>query len=160
MLLLVDANVLIDFASTDRGVLALVVRHLGQVHVPRDVLDEVDQLDEAACAGLGLVIVEGTIDQLAEAGALRGRLSFQDRICLILARDSGWTCVSNDGRLRRECEAASVPVMWGFQLMLELVGRGVMDASAAIAVAEAVGQSNPRMKPEIVASFREKVRST
>jgi hypothetical protein len=38
MLLLVDANVLIDFALTDRTVLAVVVRHLGVVHVPRDVL--------------------------------------------------------------------------------------------------------------------------
>jgi hypothetical protein len=66
----------------------------------------VEQLDEAACAELGLVVVDGTLEQLTEAGAGTGRLSFEDRVCLILARDNGWTCVSNDGRLRRECEAA------------------------------------------------------
>jgi hypothetical protein len=110
MLLLVDANVLIDFALTDRTVLAVVVRHVGVAHVPRDVLAEVEQLDEAACAELGLVVVDGTLEQLTEAGAGTGRLSFEDRVCLILARDNGWTCVSNDGRLRRECEAAGVAV--------------------------------------------------
>jgi hypothetical protein len=65
MLLLVDANVLIDFAHADRSVLALVANHVGAVHVPRDVLAEVDQLDAAACAALGLVLVDGTLEQLA-----------------------------------------------------------------------------------------------
>lgn len=46
MLLVVDANVLIDYAKADESVLALVVRHVGPVYVPRDVLDEVDQVDE------------------------------------------------------------------------------------------------------------------
>lgn len=158
MLLLVDANVLIDFAATDREVLELVVRHVGPVHVPRDVFDEVDQLDEATCAALGLVIVEGTLDQLAEAGAARGRLSFPDRVCMILARDNGWTCVTNDGRLRRECEAVGIQVRWGLQLLLALVESGAMTANRAVSVAEAVGRTNPHMKPEVVAAFTMKVR--
>lgn len=157
MLLLVDANVLIDFATTVRDVLALVVRHVGAVHVPRDVLEEVDQLDEAACAALGLVIVEGSLAQLAEAGGRRGRLSFADRVCMILAHDNGWTCVTNDGRPRRECEAAGVPVRRGLQLLLALVECGAMTAAAAVLVAEAVGRTNPRMRPEVVAEFARKV---
>jgi len=52
--------VLIDYAKADPTVLTLVARHLGPVHVPRDVLGEVDQLDEEACDRLGLVVVEGT----------------------------------------------------------------------------------------------------
>lgn len=158
LLLLVDANVLIDFATTDREVLALVVQHIGAVHVPRDVLDEVEQLDEATCADLGLVVVEGTLDQLAEAGGRRGRLSFADRVCLILARDNGWTCVTNDGRLRRECETAGVPVKWGLQLLLALVDCGAMTPDAAVLVAEAVGRTNPHMKPEVVVEFARKAR--
>lgn len=158
MLLLVDANVLIDFATTDPEVLALVVRHVGAVHVPREVFDEVDQLDEAACAKLGLQIVEASVDQLLEAGSQRGRLSFADRVCMALARDNGWTCVTNDGRLRRECLEAAVHVMWGFQLLISLVDCGAMTADAAIAVAEAVGRANPYMKPEVVAAFITKVR--
>lgn len=151
---------MIDFVTTDRQVLAKVVEHLGALHVPRDVLAEVEHLDEEACAALGLVVVDGTVEQLTEAGAVRGRLSFQDRVCLILARDNRWTCVTNDGRLRRECEAVNVPVLWGLQLMIELVNRGAMTADAAIVVAEAVGDSNPRLKPEVVADFRRKVRGS
>ncbi|MEZ5333629.1 MAG: PIN domain-containing protein [Thermoanaerobaculia bacterium] len=158
MLLLVDANVLIDFVLADRRVLALVAAQLGAVHVPRDVLDEVDQLDEAACAELGLVVVDATVAQLLEAGASRGRLSFADRVCLVLARDHGWTCVTNDGRLRRTCEAGGVSVMWGLQLLLALLETGVMDPASAIAVATAIGRTNPRMSPAVVQAFVRKVR--
>ncbi len=113
MLLLVDANVLIDYAKTGPTVFTLVARHLGPVHVPRDVLGEVDQLDEDACDRLGLVLVEGTLEQILEAGAGAGGLSFPDWMCLILARDQGWTCVTNDGRLRRACAEASVGLCGG-----------------------------------------------
>ncbi len=65
--LLGDANVLIDYTRTDPTVLTLVVRHLGPTHVPREVLGEVDQLDEEACDRLGLVVVEGTLEQILEA---------------------------------------------------------------------------------------------
>lgn len=70
---LVDANVLSDFVTTDRTVLSRVARRFGAVHVPRDVPDEVDPLDEAACLQLGLVVGDRTIEQRAEAGASRGR---------------------------------------------------------------------------------------
>lgn len=158
MLLLVDANVLIDFVGADREVLALMVRHLGAIHVPRDVLDEVAALDEPTCTALGLRLVEGTLDQLTEAAARRGRLSFTDRMCLILARDHGWTCVTNDGRLRRECDAAGVPVMWGLQVLLGLVACGALTADAAVAVAEAIGRENVQLRAEVVAEFVRKVR--
>ena len=131
MLLIVDANVLIDYAKADLSVLALVVEYLGPVHVVRDVLAEVNQLDEEACEHLGVQVVDGTLDQILEAGARRGSLSFADRMCLILARDESWTCVSNDGPLRRACEADGVSVLWGLQLILELVHMGGMDEDLA-----------------------------
>ena len=158
MLLLVDANVLIDYTNTDPTVLALVARHLGPLHVPRDVVDEVAQLDENACDRLGLVVVEGTLEQLLEAGARRGGLSFPDRMCLILARDEGWTCVTNDGRLRRACADEGVDVLWGLQLMLKLVAAGELGAEDAIAVANAIGETNPWVSERVLARFREKVR--
>lgn len=157
MLLVVDANVLIDFAKADLSVLALVVRHLGPVHVPRDVLDEVHQLDEDACTRLGLAIIDGTLEQLGEAGAMRGGLSFADRMCLILARDSGWICVSNDGRLRRTCGEVGVEVRWGLQLLLDLVAAGGMEADGAIEVAEAIAAVNPWIGAEVIARFKEQL---
>ncbi len=59
MLFVVDANVLIDFVEVDPAFLTLAVRHLGPVHVPRDVLDEISSLDEAGCERLGLLVVDG-----------------------------------------------------------------------------------------------------
>jgi hypothetical protein len=157
MLLLVDANVLIDYAQADPTVLALVAHHLGPVHVPQDVLDEVDQLDEEACDRLGLKVVEGTLGQVLEAGAGGGGLSFPDWMCLILARDHGWTCVTNDGRLRTACAAEGVSVLWGLQLMVQLVDAGELDGKDAIGVAEAIEETNPWLSARVVAAFREKV---
>jgi len=42
-----DANVLIDYAKTTPGILALVAKHVGPVYVAADVLEEVEQLNEA-----------------------------------------------------------------------------------------------------------------
>jgi len=157
MLLLVDANVLIDYANTDPTVLALVARHLGPVHVPKDVVDEVAQFDEDTCDRLGLVVVEGTLEQVLEAGAGGGGLSFPDWMCLILARDEGWTCVTNDGRLRRACSDEGVEVLWGLQLMVKLVAAGELADGDAIAVADAIGATNPWVSQRVITRFREQV---
>ncbi|RME21207.1 MAG: hypothetical protein D6798_18700 [Deltaproteobacteria bacterium] len=103
-------------------------------------------------------MVDGTLEQILEAGAERGSLSFADRMCLILARDESWTCVSNDGPLRRACEADGVGVLWGLQLMLELVHAGGMEPDAAIAVAEAIGAENRWIGAGVIAEFKRRVR--
>jgi len=157
VLLVVDANVLIDFASTDSSVLALVVQHVGGIHVPRDVLEEVEQLTEDTCTRLGMVIVDGTLEQLLEAGATSGGLSFQDRMCLILARDHGWTCVTNDKRLRAACTEVGVGVKWGLQLLLELVAAGVLAAADALALAAEITSANPWMGEKLLEAFGQKL---
>lgn len=157
MLLVVDANVLIDFAKTDPAVLALAARHVGAIYVLRDVLDEVDQLDEDACVRLGLTVLDGTLDQVLEAGAMRGPLSFADWLCVIVARDAGWTCVSNDGRLRRECQERGVPVRRGLQIVLDVVEAGAMTPEEAVEVAEAICRTNRWISPAVLAEFRRKV---
>lgn len=44
-LLLMDANVLIDFCDADATVIPLISKHIGPVHVPLPILhDEVEQL--------------------------------------------------------------------------------------------------------------------
>ena len=154
MLLLVDANVLIDYAMTDSSILALVVCHIGPVYVPRDVLDEVAQLDEDACTSLGLQVVEGSLEQLVEAAAGGGGLSFQDWMCLLLARDGGYVCVTNDRRLLRACQEAGVQTRRGLRLMLDLVAVGSLEAEVAIEVAEAMGQMNGWLKPAVVSEFK------
>jgi len=156
-LLLLDACVLIDFATSDLSVLTLVTAHIGQVHVPSPVFDEVEQIDESLAASLGLKLVEPTIEMLLDAGAARGRLSFQDRICLLVAKEGGFTCVSNDRRLRMSCEAEGVPVLWGLELLVELVAARAIPAEAARDIAARIVSANRRMEPNVYARFLKRI---
>jgi hypothetical protein len=142
--LVTDANILIDYTSTDETVLTLASRHLGTIVVPSPVLAEVDGLDAVGCERLELVVVEPSLQQLLEAGTKRGRLSFADRICLIVTRDAGWGCVTNDRRLRSECESESTSVIWGLDLLVALVGTGELPGDDAIAIGAHLHRISPR----------------
>jgi predicted nucleic acid-binding protein len=160
VLLIVDANVLIDYLQADEHILVLAGRHLGTLHVVREVVDEVEGLDDDRCAELGLFIVEATTEQLLEAGRRSTPgLSFEDTLCLILARENRWTCVTNDRALRGACAASEVQVLWGLQLMAELVAAGGVSAKAAVAAAEAIHLTNPaHISKALVAEFSKKLR--
>ena len=158
MLLIVDANVLIDYAKSDLSILALVSRHVGHIHVPSVILDEVDELSEEDCVNLGFTVVDEPIEILLTAAEVRGALSFEDHVCLLLAEENEWTCVSNDKPLHRACAEESVAVMWGLRLMIELVEARHLGKDAALEVAEAIQVSNPRhVTSEIIDEFRRKV---
>jgi len=152
-----DANVLIDYLDADPSILPLASTHLGPIHVADPVIDEVDGLDRSDCPKYGLILVEPSLDQYVEAANSVGPLSTPDWICLILARDEGWTCVSNDTPLRDTCQAANVPVLWGLQIMVRLVQGRHLSAADAIKVAETIGAANTFITPKLVDRFRKKV---
>jgi rRNA-processing protein FCF1 len=154
----VDANVLIDYANTDASILTLIARHLAPVHVPTPVLEKVDQVDAAECDHLGLIAYEPSIDVLLEAGAERGRLAFDDRICLIVARDNNWVCITNDRALRAACADRGVHTVWGLAVMLDLVAGGVLAGADARVVARAVHETNPRfVTASVLVAFEKKL---
>jgi hypothetical protein len=62
---------------------------------------------------------------------------------LVLARDNGWICLSNDGPLREACKAQDVPVVWGLEIMLSLVEGKYLTPAAAIQAAQAIHAVNP-----------------
>ncbi|MBL8898538.1 MAG: hypothetical protein JNM84_12955 [Planctomycetes bacterium] len=156
--LLVDANVLIDFAEAEISVLSIASVALAPVYVVREVLREVPRLDAAACKRLGIHVLEPEVDELAAAAARRGSLSFEDHLCLLVAEARGWTCVTNDGALRRACAVEGVAVLWGLELMAQLVEAGHFDAARAGDVAEAIHRSNPlHITVAILARFRERL---
>jgi predicted nucleic acid-binding protein len=154
-LLIIDANVLIDFCKTDANVLRLVTGHVGKVHVAEPVLAEVKQLDRVTAEGHGLHVVQAELPLLKEAAAaaVRSPLRFQDWICLLLAKEKSWTCITNDKRLRTECETRTVQVMWGLQLLLRLVERRALPAKDAIELAEAIHRVNRRIARDVVDTF-------
>lgn len=124
----------------------------------RPVLDEVG-LDEADAVELGITIVDVDLALASEAAKGPRVLSFEDRVCLLVAQRESWTCVTNDKPLRNACIAESVSVMWGLELMLEAVGVDALSAAEAIAIAEAIHESNPRFVTEaLLSEFKRKAR--
>ena len=158
MLLIIDANVLIDYAQSDASILTLAARHLGTLFVPRVVLDEVSQLSESDCDALGLTLVDESFDILASAAAKQGSLSFEDQICLLMAKQEQWTCVTNDKRLHLECSREGVDVIRGLRLMIELVRAEGLEPETAMEIAHMIHEFNPRhITVEILASLEEKL---
>lgn len=157
-LFILDACVLIDYLDADASVIGEMARHLGRVHVAATVLAEVKELDETRAGELGLVVVEPPLELLAEAAGQRGGLSFQDHVCLLLAKREGWVCVTSDGALRKACVDDGMAVLWGLEPMALLVAGGHMTADVAVEMAERISGVNPYVTVEIVGRFAKRVR--
>jgi len=148
--LIADANVLIDYVNCDVSILALLAQHAGPLYVSTPVLEKVEGLDSSECERLGLVVIEPTLEQLLEAGQARGRLAFDDRVCLILARDRAWRCVTNDKALRRACADEGITVCWGLEIMLSLVEQAVLAVEDALGVAASIQVANSAFIAEAI----------
>ena len=142
MFFIVDADVLIDYVSADLGMLAAVSRVVGQIHVAAAIVEEVDGLDREKCAAHGLIVVEGTLELLQRASKERGRLSFEDHVCLQLAIEHSWICISNDRALRTACGDEGVQLRWGLQIMLDLLRVDGARLDDAIAAATTIHENN------------------
>lgn len=110
--LLMDANVLIDYQKSDFSVLGLVNKHVAEVHVLTTIIEEVDGLEIVDCERLGLKAIEPELHQLTRAASKRGQLSFRDHLCLIVASDASFVCVTNDKPLRNACTDEGVGILW------------------------------------------------
>lgn len=159
-ILIVDANVLIDFCKTEKAILELVTRHVANVHVAEDVLAQVAELDRAGAEALGINVltVEYAILSSAAQASANSPLEFEDWVSLLVAKDAGWTCVTNDKRMRTECEAHGVTVLWGLQLLLRLIQHRKMTTAKAIEAAEAIVAINRRIPASVLAAFKRKAK--
>jgi len=152
--LLADADVLIDYRESELGILELVVQHVGRVTILAPVLDEVRGVTAAQCARLGIEVVEVETEQMLRASEVESSVSFNDRLCLVVSREEGWTCVTNDGALRRLCERHGVETRFGLGLMVDLVAAGALTQRRAIAIARQIQASNPlHINDRVLARF-------
>ena len=153
--LLADADVLIDYCESELDILKLVVQHIGRVVVLASVLDEVQGVTPTQCGQFGIKVVEATTEQLMQASEGESRVSFNDYLCLITCRDEGWTCVTNDGALRRLCQRHGVATRFGLGLMVDLVAVGVLTRRCALAIARQIQASNPiYINERVITRFR------
>jgi len=80
----------------------------------------------------------------------RGALAYDDRETLLLARLYGWTCITNDKPLRRECEVEGVPCLWGLEPMKALVEHNLITVSTALTIAKKIRGANPMFITEAI----------
>lgn len=157
---IVDANVLIDYSESDLRMLSLLSDNVGRVHIARSTFEKVKQLTTAVVKKHHLTIVTPDLDTAIRASQERGALAYDDRETLLLAKLNGWTCITNDKRLRRECKSEEVNCLWGLEPMKALVEHRLVSRSAAIAVARKIQTLNPGyITEDIVSRFKEQIRS-
>lgn len=141
--LLADADVLIDYRETDLSVLKEVGTHVARLAVLAETLEEVRGVDGRTCAALRIEVIEPETSMLVEATQQDTRVSFNDRLCFLVCREQGWTCVTNDGALRRLCRRHDVNVRYGLGLMVDLVARGAINQRRAVTIARRMQEANP-----------------
>ena len=141
--LLADADVLIDYRESELAILGFVGQHVGRVAVLPSVLAEVEAVTATECAALGIEVVEVETERMLRAVEIESRVSFNDRLCFVTCLEERWTCVTNDGALRRLCERYGVESRFGLALMVDLVAAGVLPRARAEVVARQIQAANP-----------------
>lgn len=156
-LVIIDANVLIDFADTNQDVLGLLAT-VFEIYVPKQILDEVDGFNENAAADTGLLICHPTLEELTEAALRLPGLSAQDTLCFILARNHHWVCLTNDRRLRAKCAEEQIETIWGLEAMLIACGQKRLSKAKARETAEAIHLANPaHIGADVFSAFCDKL---
>lgn len=143
--LLLDANVLIDFAVVRPTVLALLGASLRAVAVLPETVLEVTQLTHDDYARLGIPIEELTPEEYAAAADLADSdTPAEDDLCLAVCRSRTWILATNDGVLRKRCAHAGVSTIWGLELLLTLVKDGALSRTDAESIAWKLHEKSPR----------------
>jgi len=126
-----DASVLVDYFEADLGATLRLVSAHGRSLVPETTVLELERGSKGErrrrqIKDAKLDICLPTFKQLSEGGRRVPGLSFEDHVCLIVARDLPGVCVANDGPLRTQCMAAHVETLRGLRLLLILFEQGLL----------------------------------
>jgi len=155
---IVDACVMIDYMNADISILGLFAGKFGNVVVALDTLiEEVKGLDVASCYRAGISIYEPSTEQLKAAGIPRGQLSFHDRLLFLLARDNGWTTITNDTDLTGACRQIGVSVIRGLRPLIELVNTGDVTRKEAESLVKQMIAANKHLDKWLLKEFKKEV---
>jgi rRNA-processing protein FCF1 len=157
IIVITDANVLIDYAASNKKVLKLLPEIFNKVFVPIDIVKEVKELTSDEIHGFEFVLYYPDADTYYKASNARNGISFEDNICIIDAVKNKWSVITNDGRMRNKCRDENVGLIWGLQLMLILVEKGKLSKSEALRTVEKIHEVNKRITRVVVEEFRGKL---
>lgn len=150
-----DANILIDYKDSDLNILSLFSQKLGTLYVPVQVAAEVKNLSLQDLANHQLIIYEPDLMELSTAYAYKGALSPEDYLCFLVAQKYKWCCVTNEKRLRNECERNNIATVRGLRLLIELCQKGHITKSDAEVIAHKIHTVNPKhISESILQDFR------
>lgn len=153
-----DACALIDLVDQDPGLIRLIGAHIAHVVVPAPVLAQVSTLDRDGAVALSLTIHEPSEAQLEEASRRRARLSFEDALCLVVARDLGLPCVTSDVGLVKAC--SSIVECWeSWRPLLELVRVGKLEQDVCLAAVREMRDRNAYITTDVFQMFEKRLRS-
>ena len=155
-LIILDANVVIDFRDSDRTVLRLFSLKIEELGIPAGVLNKVNEFSEEDCEDLSIEILYPDSMELSLITP-SGSLAPDDQECAVIAAGRGMKVCTNDKPLRNKCEEINVDVLWGLELLLILVEKKKLTEEKAIRVAESIKGMNPYITEEILTNFRNKL---
>ena len=124
MILLADANVLLDFGWVEDGLKHLAA--LGPLEVLENVRDEIKEDDILR----SLEALEVTFIPLADEWeqdlreAKRGGLSLPDATCLVYARKAGRIVLTSERKLRERCQKEEIEVHGSLWIVTQLYEQG------------------------------------
>lgn len=156
-MIILDANVVIDFRDSDRTVLKLFSREIEELGIPAGVLIKVNEFTKEDCEELGIEILYPDSMELSLITP-SGSLAPDDQECAVIAAGRGMKVCTNDKALRVECERKKVGLLWGLELLLILVEKKKLNKGKALRIAESIKDSNPYITEAILTNFRSKIR--
>jgi len=157
-IVITDANVLIDYAKTNKRVLLLLSRLFREVKVPYEIFKEVNEITVIDASEYHLDVFYPAIDIIYNAANIKNALSFQDNICLMEARKNGWAVITNDRKLKELCEVESIETYWGLQVLMLMVTKGIMTKEVAMNTAAKIADVNAWISKNVIEDFKRKCR--
>ena len=149
-----DAGSLLDIVEADPSIIQLVAAHLGDLRIPAPALLKIDNAKAYEIQRLGVSVHECTTEDLLEAAPNNLSLSFEERLCLITARDEKWTLVTHDLVLKRICDSDDVTSVCALDLLLQLLKGAHISQMTANHIASKLRRVNPKfMTQERVDSY-------
>ena len=147
-ILLCDACVMLDYLEFAPSILFLTVKHFSQIYIPDVVLLELTKYSQSEVEALGIRIQETPLSYYLVP--LLGPLSFQDRACLWLSQEMGWTCVTNDQKLKKACDNEQVATIGGFGLLILLAQKKIISIEKGVKAIKAIGKGNSWISPSLI----------
>ena len=152
--LIVDSCVLIDYVSVNPSILSLAARHIGPVIVIGQVLEKFVEFDGLYAMEMGLTVIDPDIGLIDAGLSHTGGLSGCDRMIFALAKRNGYSCWTNDSKLKETCERSGITAYWGLEVMLLLCESRRLSRAAALKTAQGIGEINGFITDEIMLDFR------